>query len=59
MAFIMRQMPEHDITCCMDTNPELILMRMQGDEAEAEIEESQWLSGTYATPPKSSNTTKE
>lgn len=30
-------------------NPELILMRAEGDEDEADIEESMWFAATHAT----------
>jgi hypothetical protein len=55
MAYIMNQLPAHDVSFDVSLNPELILMRMQGDDYECDVEESQWLSGTYATQPKQSS----
>lgn len=40
-------------------NPELALMRAQGDEAEADDEEMRWYAGMLLTKPKQSNQDKE
>lgn len=57
MAWIMNSLPEYDITSCSEYNPEVILMRMQGDE-QCDVCESQWMAGTHVTPPRNSRDTE-
>ncbi len=40
---------------CED-NPEIILMRRQGDAQECDVEESTWRAGTAVTQPKPTTT---
>lgn len=59
MARVMNQMPLHDITYDCSGNPEIILMAAEGDEAEGEVSDSLWHSGTAVTKPKHSNYDKD
>lgn len=54
MAQIMYQMPDHDLAAydCA-TNPEILLLMAQQDEAECDELESTWLAGNAVTKPQS------
>ena len=55
MAWIMNQLPAHDVTFDVSTNPLYILLTREEEQDEADILESQFLAGTYVTQPKQSN----
>lgn len=55
MATIMQQLPEHDVSCDVSQNPELILMAAEGDEDACDSTTSLWLAGQAVTKPKHSN----
>jgi hypothetical protein len=44
MARISVGLPEFDITSCVSSNPEILLMLAEGDDEE-DVAESMWLSG--------------
>lgn len=56
MAKIIVAMPTRDVTFCVSTNPEVILMHKQGDFEEIHVTTSYWLSGRAVTQPKNSDT---
>lgn len=55
MAKIIVAMPTRDITFCVSSNPEIILMRKQGDDC-LDVTTSYWMAGQAVTQPKNSNT---
>ena len=52
---IMHTLSEYNEGCTCDNNPEIILLRRQDDEYEADVTESFWSSGTAVTSVKHSN----
>lgn len=56
MAQIMFQMPDYDIAVYdCSTNPEILLLMAEEDEAECDAIESTWLAGRAVTKPQSTD----
>ncbi|MDL2342418.1 MAG: hypothetical protein QFB87_05065 [Patescibacteria group bacterium] len=54
MAFLNYQELDINAMDCT-TNPEILLLMAEQDEAECDATESRWLAGQAVTPPKQSN----
>jgi hypothetical protein len=53
MAQVMQQMPDYDIAIYdCSTNPEILLLMAEQDEAECDAVESTWLAGLAITKPQ-------
>lgn len=49
---IIEALPDWFEGCDVTMNPELILLRAEGEFVEADIEESMWDAGTHVTQPR-------
>ena len=54
MARISQQLPDFDITCDVENNPEIILMMAEDDE-DVDSTVSLWLAGQAITKPRNSH----
>jgi hypothetical protein len=53
MALVMHPMPDYDIAIYdCSTNPEILLLMAEQDEAECDAVESTWLAGLAVTKPQ-------
>jgi len=55
MPKLIIRLPDFEATFDISTNPEIILMAAEGDEAECYVLCSNWISGMAVTQPKQSN----